>query len=71
MGNRGNPRNLLCPGSDASGVCSIPRREDVDFIMDRLDKVQNVVYAEGAMIRLESVQNANDQAKIATQHICW
>lgn len=50
----GSPRQLSCPGSDASGIFGIRRRDDVDAIMARLPSVKHVVVIGGGYIGLEA-----------------
>lgn len=50
----GTPRLLSCPGSDASGIHCVRRREDVDAIMARLADVNHVVVIGGGYIGLEA-----------------
>jgi 3-phenylpropionate/trans-cinnamate dioxygenase ferredoxin reductase subunit len=50
----GSPRLLTCPGSDASGIHAVRRRDDVDAIMARLPEVQTVAVIGGGYIGLEA-----------------
>lgn len=50
----GTPRLLSCPGSDASGIHAVRRREDVDAIMGKLDSINHVVVIGGGYIGLEA-----------------
>ncbi len=50
----GTPRLLSCPGSDASGIYAVRRREDVDAIMGKLDSVGHVAVIGGGYIGLEA-----------------
>ncbi|AUW58475.1 pyridine nucleotide-disulfide oxidoreductase [Sphingobium sp. SCG-1] len=50
----GTPRLLTCAGSDASGIHSVRRRDDVDAIMTELASVNHVVVIGGGYIGLEA-----------------
>ena len=50
----GSPRPLTCPGSDASGIYAVRRREDVDAIMAHLPEVGHVAVVGGGYIGLEA-----------------
>jgi 3-phenylpropionate/trans-cinnamate dioxygenase ferredoxin reductase component len=50
----GTPRLLTCAGSDASGIYSVRRRDDVDAIMAHLPEVNHVVVIGGGYIGLEA-----------------
>ncbi|MGK2910674.1 MAG: NAD(P)/FAD-dependent oxidoreductase [Sphingobium sp.] len=50
----GTPRLLTCAGSDASGIHSVRRRDDVDAIMAQLHQVNHVVVIGGGYIGLEA-----------------
>ncbi len=50
----GSPRPLTCPGSDARGIHSIRRRDDVDAIMAKLPEINHVVVIGGGYIGLEA-----------------
>ncbi|MDX3908978.1 MAG: FAD-dependent oxidoreductase [Sphingobium sp.] len=50
----GTPRLLTCAGSDASGIYSVRRRDDVDAIMAHLPEVGHVVVIGGGYIGLEA-----------------
>lgn len=50
----GSPRLLSCPGSDATGLHAVRRRDDVDAIMARLPDVNDVVVIGGGYIGLEA-----------------
>lgn len=50
----GTPRLLSCAGSDASGIHSVRRRDDVDAMMAKLDEINHVVVIGGGYIGLEA-----------------
>jgi 3-phenylpropionate/trans-cinnamate dioxygenase ferredoxin reductase subunit len=50
----GSPRLLSCPGSDATGIFAVRRRDDVDAIMARLPDVKHVAVIGGGYIGLEA-----------------
>ena len=50
----GTPRLLTCAGSEASGIYSVRRRDDVDAIMAHLPNVNHVVVIGGGYIGLEA-----------------
>jgi 3-phenylpropionate/trans-cinnamate dioxygenase ferredoxin reductase subunit len=50
----GTPRLLSCAGADASGVCYMRRRSDVDAMMTALPSTQDVVIIGGGYIGLEA-----------------
>lgn len=50
----GSPRWLSCPGAQYSAVHVIRNRDDVDAIMDGLDKVKNITIIGGGFIGLEA-----------------
>lgn len=50
----GTPRLLTCAGSDASGIHSVRRRDDVDAIIAQLSDVNHVVVIGGGYIGLEA-----------------
>lgn len=50
----GTPRMLSCPGSEASGIHCVRRRDDVDAIMARLPDVGHIAVIGGGYIGLEA-----------------
>jgi 3-phenylpropionate/trans-cinnamate dioxygenase ferredoxin reductase subunit len=50
----GDPRKLLCPGSDLDGVSAVRKRADIDSIVAELNRVQHVVVIGGGYIGLEA-----------------
>jgi 3-phenylpropionate/trans-cinnamate dioxygenase ferredoxin reductase subunit len=50
----GTPRLLSCPGSEASGIHAVRRRDDVDAIMGKLDTINHVAVVGGGYIGLEA-----------------
>ncbi len=50
----GNPRALLCPGSELAGIHAVRNRADVDTIMAELNTVQHIVVIGGGYIGLEA-----------------